>query len=435
MKVCYDTFMTIYLNKRKGQTIMREARKPQRGSLPGTIWDNNGHWNYRVTLPGESTRKNYPLTMPGSKVAMPATKPIEIAEAAAWRIWEAHVRRRKYERAHPKDCITVSEVCDRYVEWSKTYYRNEDGSPTKMVAECAYNLRRFRELYGERYVADLEHHDMLALRDTLIGEGLSRVTINKRMQTVKKCIAWALDEDLIRAITKAELTQVANLKRGRSRAPDGKPVTAVPEADVDAVVLALPPSLGDMVRVARLTGMRPGELCTMRWADIERRDTVWVYRPADHKNKWRRHPRAVVIGPRAQHLMSLREGEGEYVFSPRVAESERFEAMRLARKTKVQPSQLNRSKESPLRSPGQRWSTDSYRRAIERKCSELGISHWHPNQLRHNCATVVRRAFGIDAARAVLGHLHGLAITDRYSFEAAEDEQIAVATPAMIALG
>ena len=188
-------------------------------------------------------------------------------------------------------------------------------------------------------------------------------------------------------------------------------------------------------RVARLTGMRPGELCTMRWADIERRDTVWVYRPADHKNKWRRHPRAVVIGPRAQHLMSLREGEGEYVFSPRVAEAERLEAMRLARKTKVQPSQLNRSKESPLRSPGQRWSTDSYRRAIERKCSELGIGHWHPNQLRHNCATMVRRAFGIDAARAVLGHLHGLAITDRYSFEAAEDEQIAVAMPAMIALG
>ena len=29
---------------------------------------------------------------------------------------------------------------------------------------------------------------------------------------------------------------------------------------------------------------------------------------------------------------------------------------------------------------------------------------WHPNQLRHNAATRIRREFGLDVARAVLGH-------------------------------
>jgi len=31
-------------------------------------------------------------------------------------------------------------------------------------------------------------------------------------------------------------------------------------------------------------------------------------------------------------------------------------------------------------------------------------SHWHPHQLRHTFATLVRKRFGLDAARAVLGH-------------------------------
>ena len=60
---------------------------------------------------------------------------------------------------------------------------------------------------------------------------------------------------------------------------------------------------------------------------------------------------------------------------------------------------------------------------------------WSPNQLRHNCATEVRRRFGIATARAVLGHSFGDAVTDRYSFDAAEDELIRISTPAMVSLG
>ena len=30
--------------------------------------------------------------------------------------------------------------------------------------------------------------------------------------------------------------------------------------------------------------------------------------------------------------------------------------------------------------------------------------HWHPNQLRHNAATFLRKQYGLDAARVILGH-------------------------------
>ena len=32
------------------------------------------------------------------------------------------------------------------------------------------------------------------------------------------------------------------------------------------------------------------------------------------------------------------------------------------------------------------------------------VSHWHPNQLRHNAATRLRAKYGIETARIILGH-------------------------------
>ena len=48
---------------------------------------------------------------------------------------------------------------------------------------------------------------------------------------------------------------------------------------------------------------------------------------------------------------------------------------------------------------------------------------WHPHQLRHNAATELRKEFGIEAARIILGH-HSTAVTEIY---AEKDEQEAIA--------
>jgi integrase len=39
---------------------------------------------------------------------------------------------------------------------------------------------------------------------------------------------------------------------------------------------------------------------------------------------------------------------------------------------------------------------------------------WHPHQLRHNAATRLRKEFGLDTARAVLGHASA-AVTEVYA--------------------
>ena len=57
------------------------------------------------------------------------------------------------------------------------------------------------------------------------------------------------------------------------------------------------------------------------------------------------------------------------------------------------------------------------------------VPHWHAHQLRHSCATRLRAAIGVEAARAVLGHSN-LSTTELY---AEQDQERAV--QAMILLG
>ena len=39
---------------------------------------------------------------------------------------------------------------------------------------------------------------------------------------------------------------------------------------------------------------------------------------------------------------------------------------------------------------------------------------WHPHQLRHNAGTCIRKEFGLDVARVILGH-SSVAVTEIYA--------------------
>jgi integrase len=77
----------------------------------------------------------------------------------------------------------------------------------------------------------------------------------------------------------------------------------------------------DRVEIQRLAGMRPGEVCQLRWREIDRSGEVWEYRPVRHKTAWRGKERVVFIGPKAQAVLVryARPDPGAYLFSPREA--------------------------------------------------------------------------------------------------------------------
>ena len=185
---------------------------------------------------------------------------------------------------------------------------------------------------------------------------------------------------------------------------------------VDATLPFLTSVVRAMVRLQRLTGMRPCEVVMMRPCDIDRTGDAWVYQPATHKNLWRGHQRLVPRGPKAQEILKpfLDRPAEAFIFSPAESEKQRHVEQRTKRKTPMTPSQARRKpKAKPKRAKRDRYDTASYQRAIDyavlaankrRKENEPEIPVWFPLQLRHTRATEVRRQYGLDGAQSALGH-------------------------------
>jgi integrase len=294
-----------------------------------------------------------------------------------------------------------------WICYAEVHYRRDDGSPSGELGNYRDSLRLLRQLYGSTSAGEFGPMKLKALRQTLIDAGLSRTTINQRIGRIVRLFKWAASEELIPAGVYQALTTVAGLPRGRSGAREAAPVEPVPDELVEAVRPHVARQVWAMIELQRLTGMRPGEVVIMRTGDLDRGGEDWVYTPRRHKTEHRGKRRRIPLGPRARAVVApwLRADPSEYLFQPREAMAEFRAEQRRSRKTPLYPSQRARQrKPDPKYAPGDHYSTRTYHHAIGYGCRRAGIASWHPNQLRHAAATRIRRAFDLEAARAVLGH-------------------------------
>ena len=318
--------------------------------------------------------------------------------------------------------LTVAELLARFRRWAEGYYRGPDGAMTGEVEQLRMALKLWRERYGLTPVADFGPVRLRELRDAMVDQGWSRGTVNRRVRAVRRVVKWGVGEELVDPTVLTRLDALTPLRRGRCGARETDPVKPAPDADVDATIPHLPGPVAAAVRVQRLTGMRPGEVLTMRPCDLARDGGdggVWTYRPAAHKTQWRGKDRAVGVGPRAQAILApflTGRPADKPLFSPREAEAERRAAATAARVTPASCGNAvgTNRKARPARSPGEAYTVASYRRAIHRACDAAGVERWSPNRLRHSHATEVRARLGLDAARAALGHA-GASITEVYA--------------------
>jgi integrase len=154
--------------------------------------------------------------------------------------------------------------------------------------------------------------------------------------------------------------------------------------------------------------MRPGEVCQLRWRDIDRSGNVWAYRPAQHKMQWQGKDRVVSIGPRAQAVLKKYEERDPAapLFSPKEAVEQFHRERGQRRVTTYYPSRQGwqQRKAEPKRKPKDMYTVTAYGQAIRRACKKAKIPLWKPNQIRHTRATEVRDQYGLEAAQVVLGH-------------------------------
>jgi len=309
--------------------------------------------------------------------------------------------------------LTINELILGYWHHVETYYRHPDGSPTSEQDNIKQALKPLRQLYGHTSANKFDALSLEAIRQHRIEAGYARKRINKDVSRIKAVFKWAAARKLVPSTVWNELAALEGLRRGRSDARETEPVKPVAAETVEQTLPFLLPPTQAMVRLLLLTGMRPGEVCAMRTMDLDVSGKVWLYTPGSdqgehgqHKTAWRGQSRIIMIGPKAQAVLKpwLRTVLSERIFQPRDAVTAWQAVKRVRRKSKVQPSQLCRTKPKPKRRPGTAYQPRAFSTAVRRACEKAGVPPWHPNQLRHTAATLLRREAGVDIARTVLGH-------------------------------
>ena len=299
--------------------------------------------------------------------------------------------------------LTVTELVRDFLVWADGYYRKE-GSPTSEIAYLKQSFRPLLKLYGPTLAADFRPSSLETVRDAIVASGACRNVVNGRVNRVIRLFRWGVSKEKLPAGVHHSLATVDGLKQGRTHARESERVKPVPDAFVDAVEPHVAPQVWTMIGLQRLTGMRPGEVTTIRTGDLDTSGKVWVYTPGRHKTEHHGKERPIYLGTRAQALLRpwLRTDLDGYLFQPAEAMAERQAERTRNRKSKE--VRKSRKKKTPQHVPGDHYTPNTYRGAVVYGCKKADVPEWHPNQLRHNAATFLRKEFGIDVARVILGH-------------------------------
>jgi len=326
-----------------------------------------------------------------------------------------------------RQVVTLAMLAADYLDHCQLYYPKKYNSETESVRIAISYL----EDYLDCSARDFGPLRLKAVRQKICdsknkrtGERQSRKYVNRLIGNLIRMFRWAVENELVDANIYHALKSVPSLKRGRCDSPEGRKVKPVSNELVDRTLPHCPPVVADMIKVQRLTGMRPSEVCALTPGMIDRSGTVWIAKLEDHKNAWRDKPREIYIGPKCQAILRpyLLRASHAPLFSPAESEAKRRETRRQARTTPESCGNRPGSnrKKNPKRSARSCYDTSSYRRAIHRAC-EIAFDkpdnpspkcladwrasyQWSPNQLRHAAGTEIRKQYGIEAAQVILGH-------------------------------
>lgn len=356
--------------------------------------------------------------------------------------------------------LTINELILEYWAWATPYYSASE------LAIIRSGLRILREHFGSTPAEAFGPNRLRVVREAMIRgkpegphprEPWVRTTINGQIHRVCRLFKWAASHEMLPATVYQQLKTVPALRRGRSPAPEPRPVGPVSTDFIERARPFLSRQVDALVQLQLLTGARGGELFTLRAIDIliDDRSGIWTIEPADHKTSHHGHARTIFLGPRSQEIIRpFLTGRplDACLFSPAEAEAERLQARAAARRTPLSCGNVPGSNRvaTPRKAPGEHYTASSYRRAIQRATEqafpppehlrprilpngrmeslrtfrarltaaeklELAAWHrhhnWHPHQLRHTAATIIRREFGLEAARIALGHSSAL-VTD-----------------------
>ena len=282
------------------------------------------------------------------------------------------------------ESVSVARLAVAYILHAKTYYQ-KNGKATSEAHRVRYAMKHLVDEYGKLRADKFTPKHLERVRAKMIEKGFVRKTINDYTAIISRAFRFGVVEGSLPASVWQSLKALPGLRKGRSKAIESDLVQPVHPFEVIKTLRELGPVVARMVRLQYITGMRPGEVCSMRLCNIDRSEDVWKYAPEGHKTEHHGRSRVIMLGPKAQRILQplLNRSEESYLFSPEelIQAEGVIGCMHYA----------------------QQYDRESYTRAIVRAAKRAGVK-WSPNQLRHTYATIIRKHHGLEAAQILLGH-------------------------------
>jgi integrase len=314
--------------------------------------------------------------------------------------------------------VTIKKLANAYLKDAKPHLEKREYSHYKVA------LKFVRKLFSKTKTNQFGTKALIRVRNLFVKQGYSRKYCNRLTNCIRRVFKWGVLNELVPISTQYISKLVPPLLEGQTTAHETDPRQDVPDAVVERTLPYLLPTVAAMVQVQRAAVMRPSEVCRMNVGDIDTTNEIWLYKPENHKGKWRGHHRTIALGKLEQEIIAPRLIERQpdnAVFSPKDAISERF--ARVKRKTKLTPSQKKRHEEAVKNGKSrvrEHYDTQTYGRSIKQCIRKVNrtlaepIPHWTPYQLRHAGVTEITESDGLDIARAVAGQ-KSLDITQMYN--------------------
>ena len=269
---------------------------------------------------------------------------------------------------------TIAENAALYLTFAKTYYAN-----SRELSNVRDTIKMLVEYDAEMPAAKFGPNALRRFQTYLVGTNrFARSTINSHINRTRRFVKWCQSRELVPRGMTEELATVPGLRRGKTSARESRPVAPVPRAVWRATLPFMPEHVRAMVEVQYECAMRPGEVCAMTPAEIERTEPVWFFRPTHHKTAHRGHGLTKGITAKARRILEPR---------------------------------LSGPPDEPvfLTGHGNQFTADTFGHAVRRAArrallANVPIHVWNPNRLRHARLTEIRDLFGEEAAQHWGGH-------------------------------
>lgn len=155
---------------------------------------------------------------------------------------------------------TVSELLQSYIK-----YKDESGTIEKStVKDYRYSSNMINKYIGDIMLCDLSIDDVNEMLGHMLKDGYAAKSVCKPFRLLKQALKHAVMRDVL---TKNVCDFCTPPRRGQSD------INALTRSEanrmLDLARLAQPARLAVAITLALTTGMRRGEICALRWSDVD----------------------------------------------------------------------------------------------------------------------------------------------------------------------